>query len=75
MNLPTNRQIHILWIGSYFQMAEFRSKVNEARPKSNSLRTTIPEAVVQLMELAKGDEIVWIVKPGKDALEIVVSKA
>jgi hypothetical protein len=55
-------------------MAEFSSKVTVARPKSPSLRTTIPEAVVKMMELKAGDEIVWKVKPSAKGVEVSLSK-
>jgi hypothetical protein len=36
---------------------EFITKVTVARPNSQSLRTTIPESVVKLMDLNGGDEL------------------
>lgn len=56
-------------------MAEFSSKVTIARPKSPSLRTTIPEAVVKMMELSAGNAIVWNVKPAARGIEVSLSKA
>lgn len=56
-------------------MAEFSSKVTIARPKSPSLRTTIPEAVVKMMELKAGNEIIWNVKSLSKGIEVSVSKA
>ncbi|MFY3742223.1 MAG: hypothetical protein HMLIMOIP_002687 [Candidatus Nitrosomirales archaeon] len=55
-------------------MAEFGSKVTIARPKSPSLRTTIPEAVVKMMDLKSGDEIVWHVRPTSRGVEVSLSK-
>jgi molybdopterin-binding protein len=55
-------------------MAEFNSKVTVARPKSLSLRTTIPEAVVKMLELKAGDEISWIVKPTPRGIEVSITK-
>lgn len=55
-------------------VAEFSSKVTVARPKSPSLRTTIPEAVVKMMELKAGDEIVWKVSPTSKGVEVCIQK-
>lgn len=73
LNLPMNRQIQILPL-SKDCVADFSSKVTVARPNSSSLRTTIPEAVVKMMELEAGDEMVWTVKPIKDGVAITLSK-
>ena len=35
------------------------SKVSIARPKSKSLRATIPEGIVAFLELEKGDRLEW----------------
>jgi hypothetical protein len=55
-------------------MAEFSSKVTVARPNSPSLRTTIPEAVVKMMELKAGDEVKWTVNLKAKGVEVSVSK-
>lgn len=55
-------------------MADFSSKVTIARPKSQSLRTTIPEAVAKLMELKAGSELIWTVRAIKGAVDVSVSK-
>jgi hypothetical protein len=56
-------------------VAEFSSKVTIARPKSPSLRTTIPEAVVKIMELKAGDEVVWTVNYKAGRVDVSISKA
>jgi hypothetical protein len=33
--------------------------VGEARPKSKSLRVTIPNGIVMYLDLASGDEVEW----------------
>lgn len=68
------RQIHILQ-QRRVNVAQFSSKVTAARPKSPSLRTTIPEAVVKFMELEAGDEILWAVNLKAKAVEVSVTKA
>ena len=35
------------------------SKVGIARPKSKSLRATIPEGIVAFLELQSGDKLEW----------------
>ena len=36
-----------------------QSKVSIARPRSKSLRATIPEGIVAFLELKKGDKLDW----------------
>ena len=36
-----------------------KSKVSIARPKSKSLRATIPEGIVAFLDLKKGDKLDW----------------
>lgn len=55
-------------------VAHFSSKVTVARPNSPSLRTTIPEAVVKMMELKAGDEISWSIRPLAKGIEVTLSK-
>ena len=43
-------------------MGAFTSKVGVAKKGGRSLRTTIPEAVAELMKIALGDELEWVVK-------------
>jgi hypothetical protein len=69
------RYINIQEIGSNLPLAEFGSRVTVARPKSPSLRTTIPEAVAKMMELKAGDDIIWKVKPSAKGVEVSLSKA
>ena len=40
-------------------MFKYNTKVNNANPNSNSLRTTIPKAVVKLFDLEVGDIVEW----------------
>jgi bifunctional DNA-binding transcriptional regulator/antitoxin component of YhaV-PrlF toxin-antitoxin module len=73
MNLPTNRYIFILPMNSLF-VGEFTSTVTQARPKSSSLRTTIPEGIAKLLDLKSSDEVVWTVKAIKGQVEVSLSK-
>ena len=42
---------------------------------SRSLRTTIPESVVETLEIQKGDTLNWIVKPEEGCMVAVVKHA
>jgi len=55
-------------------MGEFSSKLTVARPNSTSLRATVPEAIVQLLDLRAGDEIVWTVRALNEKMHVYVSK-
>jgi hypothetical protein len=55
-------------------MGEFTSKVTVARPNSTSLRATVPEGIVQLLNLKAGDEIVWTVRALNEKIQVCVSK-
>jgi hypothetical protein len=56
-------------------VAQFNSKVTIARPRSSSLRTTIPEAIVKLLELEPGNEVIWTVNARAKKLEVSIEKA
>ncbi len=55
-------------------MGEFSSKLTVARPNSTSLRATVPEAIVQLLDLKAGDEIVWTAKAINDKMQVNISR-
>lgn len=55
-------------------MAEFTSKVTIARPKSPSLRTTIPEGVAKMIDLKAGDNITWKIKIKDGQVEVILLK-
>lgn len=55
-------------------MGEFSSKVTVARPNSQSLRTTIPESVVKLMDVKAGDELSWTVKALSEGFTITLTR-
>jgi bifunctional DNA-binding transcriptional regulator/antitoxin component of YhaV-PrlF toxin-antitoxin module len=52
-----------------------KSKVNVNTPGGTSLRTTIPESVVETLEIQKGDTLDWTVKPEEGKMIAVVKKA
>jgi len=60
---------------SYFHTKDMKSKVNLNTPNGKSLRTTIPESVVETLEIMKGDTLDWTVKPENDKMVVVVKKA
>lgn len=55
-------------------MAEFITKATSARPNSPSLRTTIPESIVKIIELSNGDYLRWKISIKANNVEIKVSK-
>jgi bifunctional DNA-binding transcriptional regulator/antitoxin component of YhaV-PrlF toxin-antitoxin module len=55
-------------------VGDFKTKVTIARPNSPSLRTTIPEGVVKLIDLGPGDELVWKVDIKENQVKITVSR-
>ena len=55
-------------------VGDFSTKVTVARPNSTSLRATIPEAIVQLLDLKAGDEMVWTVRALNEKIHVYVSK-
>jgi hypothetical protein len=55
-------------------MGEFKTRVTIARPNSSSLRTTIPEGIVKLIDLGPGDELLWKVNVKGGNVEIILSK-
>jgi bifunctional DNA-binding transcriptional regulator/antitoxin component of YhaV-PrlF toxin-antitoxin module len=56
-------------------VGEFKTKITVARPNSSSLRTTIPEGVVKLIDLGAGDELLWKVNIKGGNVQIILSKA
>lgn len=50
----------------------FKSKIGRTKTKSESLRTTIPEAVVAILGVEDKDTLAWVVEPGGN--RITVSK-
>lgn len=57
-------------------MFKYKSKINFANPKSNSLRVGIPKEVVKLLEFSAGDSAEWNVDIDENRnIEIIVKKA
>ena len=50
----------------------FTSKIGRTKATSDSLRTTIPEAVAAILGVDDGDRLAWTVEPG--GLKVIVSK-
>lgn len=40
-------------------MFKYNTKVNNANPNSNSLRTTIPKEVTKILDISTGDTLEW----------------
>lgn len=56
-------------------MFKYKSKINIANPKSNSLRVGMPKEIVKLLEVEAGDSAVWNVDVTNDKFTIIVTKA
>ena len=51
-----------------------KTKLSRANSKSNSLRATVPESVVESLKLAEGDEVDWVLSLDGKALVATVKK-
>lgn len=50
------------------------SKVSVARPKSKSLRATVPEGIVAFLDLKKGDKLEWKMEIIDEKRVVIVNK-
>jgi antitoxin component of MazEF toxin-antitoxin module len=50
----------------------FVTKIHQSRESSPSLRTTIPEAVATVLNIQRGDSLVWTVEA--EARRVTVAK-
>lgn len=50
------------------------TKINKANTNRNSYRTTIPQQVVELLELDITDELEWIIKIKDNKLKVTIQK-
>ncbi len=55
-------------------MDGFETKVTIARPKSTSLRTTIPEGIAKAIDLNAGDSLRWKIEPRDKRIIVIVEK-
>lgn len=53
---------------------DVRSKLNYNAPNSKSLRTTVPEAIVEVLKLKAGDTINWELEFPNGKLTVIVTK-
>ena len=56
------------------KLFEVKSKVIQQNPKSKSLRTTIPSEIVGLLELRKGNKLLWSVNAENNDIVITLKK-
>jgi len=52
-----------------------KSKLSIARPGSASLRATVPESIVEFLELKEGDTIEWSMTDTQDGRAAMVKKS
>lgn len=51
-----------------------KSKINQANTNSNSVRTSVPTAIAQMLQLNVGDTLEWVVDVTDDKITVTVSK-
>lgn len=56
------------------KLFEVKSKVIQQNPNSKSLRTTIPSEIVGLLELSKGNKLLWSVNAENNDIVITLKK-
>ena len=56
------------------KLFEVKSKVIQQNPNSKSLRTTIPSEIVGLLELRKGNKLLWSVNAENNDIVITLKK-
>ena len=52
-------------------MIEYKTRVNKINKQNNSLKITIPQGIVKLLDLKDGDDLIWIVDNG-DNIKICI---
>ena len=52
-------------------MIEYKTRVNKINKQNNSLKITIPQGIVKLLDLKDGDDLTWIVDIG-DNIKICI---
>ena len=52
-----------------------KSKTSIARPKSKSLRATIPEGIVEFLQLQPGDTVEWQMNTAQNERSVTVKKS
>lgn len=55
-------------------VGEFRSKVVKNMGGSESVRTTVPEAVAAILGAVPGSTLVWSVEPGSAKVAVAVDR-
>lgn len=55
-------------------MFGYETKVTRAGRRSRTVRTSIPDAIVHMLEISAGDELEWVLEFGNGATKAVVRK-
>lgn len=55
-------------------MIEYKTRVNKINKQNNSLKITIPQGIVKLLDLKEGDDLTWIVDI-EDNIKICIEKS
>lgn len=56
------------------KMIEYKTRVNKINKQNNSLKITIPQGIVKLLDLKDGDDLTWIVDI-EDNIKICIEKS
>ena len=55
-------------------MFKQKTKITKGATKANSVRTTLPAPIAQMMEIGVGDFIEWTVESNNDKIILTVTK-
>ena len=55
-------------------MLRQKTKISKGTTNNNSVRTTFPAPIAQMMEIKAGDIIEWTVESNNDKITVTVSK-
>lgn len=55
-------------------MFKQKTKITKGATKANSVRTTFPAPIAQMMDIEVGDSIEWTVESNNDKLTVTVTK-
>lgn len=53
---------------------QFKTKINPAKTEGRTVRATVPAKIVEVLELKKGDTILWELDKPKDEWIVTVRK-
>lgn len=51
-----------------------KTKLSKGNTNNNSVRTSIPKPIAQMLDLQIGDKIEWILESNNDKLSVTITK-